>query len=215
MSFSASAGGVGRRVSLDSSVSGLSWIVTPTASAAGVLLLLGGLAKARRPLSVIDALAKIGWRVRSRSVRALGVGEVLVGAGVLVLPGPYVAGAAAAAYVAFAAYLIYRLVHGITGGCGCGGAADILPSYLHAALNLLAATALSVGAFVGIAPIWQPATATPWFGVPYYVGTAALAYLAYRCVLLIPPLFNVVTKGVDVEWLSRVSGRVREEGAEG
>jgi hypothetical protein len=182
----------------------LSWILAPVAMSGALLLLTAGVAKLHNPNSVVDAADRVGLGLSFSAIRFFAVIETGIGVAALSFSNRIVDASAAVLYLFFSSYLLYRLVHGINGGCGCGGAGDIPPSYLHVALNLCAGSAFIVGGVHPLPSILDAVRQTPWMGFPYMVGIAAIAYVAYRVVVLVPPLFNLVTKGVDVDWLKTV-----------
>jgi Methylamine utilisation protein MauE len=162
---------------------------------AASLLVLGGLAKVRRPAPASRALAAARLPNAWWQVRALGALEATFGTWALVAPGATSALAVAALYLAFAVFLgVLIAAHVPAASCGCAGAADVPPSILHVSLNLVAVgTAVaaaaspppSIGAFLAEQPL---------AGVPLVIGMATAWYAAYLAVGPLPVLLGEVRR---------------------
>jgi hypothetical protein len=113
-------------------------LTVPFATAA-VVLCIAGLAKLRSPASAVRALVVLGLPARAGVVRALAVGEVIVGAACVLHPAALTAGAMACLYATFCAVSFALVRQG--GSCGCFGdetSASLLQSGLSATLTGLA-----------------------------------------------------------------------------
>lgn len=125
-------------------VSGLAKARRPAAAARGVRVLLRALGVPSVPASALSSFA---------ALRSLGVIEVMVGAGVLATTWSAATWAVAALYAGFAAFVVAALATGAPlQSCGCFGEADAPPSARHvavdaavAALAVLAATDAAAG----------------------------------------------------------------------
>lgn len=153
------------------------------------MLALGGAAKLRRPEPTVRALWAARVAVGVWPVRALGLVEVGLGAACLLAPVPGTALAMAVMYSAFAGFVALLVARGATGSCGCAGSRDVPPSHLHSALNLAAAAVAASVAAVGLPGIVRFADGHGYLGVPFVIGTAAVAYLAYLAVAFLPAAF--------------------------
>jgi len=112
---------------------------------AAVVLCIAGLAKLRSPASAVRVLVVIGLPARAGVVRALAVGEIIVGAACLLHPAALTAGAMACLYATFCAVSFVLVRQGSS--CGCFGAetsASLLQSALSASLASLALIAAVV-----------------------------------------------------------------------
>jgi hypothetical protein len=147
------------------------------------LLVVAGAAKLRSPEPARDALALVRARVPVAAVRALGLGEVALGAFAVLWPSAVAATAVAIAYGGFCAFVVTLIrAEERPTGCGCFGDADAGAGTAHALLNaaacgvaVLAATAPPPGiGWVFARPV---AIAAP---LALGVATAVLAgYLAF------------------------------------
>ena len=130
------------------------------------------------------------------AVVALGVGEAAIGLAFLLRPGAITGGLLAAAYLAFAAFLLVLLRRHAEGStCGCLGEGDAPPSRLHVGLDLAAAGAASAAAVLSAtgsavrSPLVE-ADRLGWAGVPFVVGIGLVAWLAALTVAHVPRLFS-------------------------
>lgn len=101
-------------------------------AAAAALLALGGAPKVRRPGSTARALRAVGLPSATVLVRALGVAEVLIGAGALTLGTAPFAWLVAASYAGFTAFVALALRRGTAvDSCGCFGRPDTPATASH------------------------------------------------------------------------------------
>lgn len=150
--------------------------------AAGLLLVVAGVAKTREPLSLTRALRSAGVPVRApllaRVVRVLAAVEALVGVAALVHPSLVTAGLVALSYAGFTAFVVRALAAGSPlASCGCFGKVDTPPTPGHATVTALLAV---VAALVAARPI----EGAP--GLPLLAVTAVLAYLLYLALAVLP-----------------------------
>ncbi len=150
------------------------------------LLVASGLAKLRDPGPASRALGGAGLPAGPIAARLLGLTEVVVGAGCLLVGGPAFQVAVAALYAAFAVFLIVLLRRDGSASCGCLGTKDAPPTVLHAALDLVAAAAGAAAALLGSPSILTAARATPWRGVPFVLGLVTAGFLAHATVSYLP-----------------------------
>jgi hypothetical protein len=145
------------------------------------LLVVAGAAKVRSPSAASAVLSGDRLRVSPLAVRALGVGEILIGAGAAIRPIRLTAVLVALAYGAFCAFVLSnRPVR-----CGCfGDAAYGGPA--HAVLN---AAACSVAILAAVAPppgIESMVSRDPVIAVPLAAGIAAGTIAAYLAFTALP-----------------------------
>ena len=114
--------------------------------AAGLLLVTGA-SKVRHPDTMADVLAAIGL-TSARAPLVLGVLEILLGAGALVVGGFVLWGLIAAVYLAFAALLALLHRNGANISCGCFGRTSTPIGPRQVAADLLTAALAAVGVFV-------------------------------------------------------------------
>lgn len=132
---------------------GLPALAWTLAVSAGAALVPSGLTKLRRPLATARALYAADLPASFVLVRVLAGAEVVMGCGMIaaVLSGRGLEAAGIAVgtlYLLFAAFLGYVLIRDkALGSCGCMGAADLPPSWLHFAVDALAASAACFVAF--------------------------------------------------------------------
>jgi hypothetical protein len=170
---------------------GLQTAATVVAFAASLLLVDGGASKVRSSAPASRALAAAKLPSSAFAARALGVAEVAIGGLFLAAPGAASATLLAAIYVAFGAFLTYLLVGRVAATtCGCAGERDLPPSWLHVALDLVAATAAIVAAFDPPEPILRFAGTLPLAGIPILFGLLLIAWLAMLVVVYVPALFR-------------------------
>ena len=130
--------------------------------AVAALLLIGA--------GAVKAVGASAWKVKLPAVC-----EVGLGAAALIRGGSLVAAAVAAAYLAFAVWVVIALARKHQ-TCNCFGEADTPPTLLHVVIDLV----LSAGA--GVAATTGPATVTFLQG-----GLAAVAaWLCYLCITALP-----------------------------
>jgi hypothetical protein len=148
-----------------------------------VLLALAAPGKWRRPSSTTNALRALGLPSAPALVRLLAVGEVALGAAVLLAPTGPVLAALGLAYLAFAGVVVAALRSGSPlSSCGCFGRPDTPPTRTHLVVVLgLAAAALAAAATSGSAPVLEA-------GVPLVLVAAVGAGLAWATLSVLPQL---------------------------
>jgi hypothetical protein len=152
--------------------------------AACLLLVVAGLAKARRPADTARAIVALrpGTSLRSAAtVVRLGAGaEAALGALALVEPRRLEAALVAASFAALAGFVaVARARGGVLATCGCFGTPDTPPTRLHVVVNVLlggAALVVAAGPPGGALP--SVLAGQPLLGAPLVAGAALLAALA-------------------------------------
>lgn len=165
-------------------------MTTPAAApflAATALLGVAGIAKLVRPTDTAGALRAAGLTPLSRALRLrlaflvrLGaVGEVAVALSAVIWPGPVTGSLVAAAYAAFALFVVAALVRGWPiASCGCFGRPDTKPGVAHVALNAGAAVAAAWWATNAPSRLGHFLSGQPWSGVPLIFVSVVIAGLA-------------------------------------
>jgi hypothetical protein len=166
-------------------------LLAPPFFAAAILVVLSGLAKLRRPGPAIRALRSLRLPFGPWTVRAIGGAELLIGLMCLVAPSRPSAVALAVLYAAFAGFLVLVIGARVPGAsCGCLGDHEAPPTFPHVLLNVVA---VATAALVAVAPpqgIIAFSAGQPMLGLPFLLGTALIAYLAYLAAAFLPELFT-------------------------
>lgn len=149
------------------------------------LLVLAGMAKVRRPDAPGRALVLAGLPGSALAVRALGIGEVLVGAAALLVGGPVWA-AVALLYLGFTAFVVRERTRP-TASCGCFGEEGVPLTSLHGAVDAVLAVAAVAATVLG-APGVAVVAAQPggWVAVPL----AVVGVVAVRMLLVDLPVLS-------------------------
>lgn len=166
-----------------SAIAGPVWI-------AATLLLLSGCGKLLRPEPTREALRAAGLPSAVPVVTALGVAELAVAGGVLVVGGPGPATALAILYAAFTAFLLrLRARAGADASCSCLGTSRTPVTASHLVLNVVFAAAAGTAAVAAPpAAAWTGLAATPWAGVPGIALVALGAVLTHALYTELPPV---------------------------
>jgi hypothetical protein len=159
----------------------------PAFAAAALLLAGAGGAKAASPHAARTALSVAGIRLPAVAVRALGAGEVAVGAAALLAPGTATAAVAALAYGVFFLF-VGRLLHVASGtaDCGCFGSAGPEAGAVHLVVNACACTVcILAAASTPRGPGWMLAQ-SPLTALATCAGVVAAAYATYLVLTAFP-----------------------------
>jgi hypothetical protein len=149
--------------------------------AAGLLLVVAGVAKAIDPLPLARALRGAGLTIRgpilTRFVRVSAAGEAVLGGLAVITPSRPVALAVAASYAGFTLFVLRALrSNSPLASCGCFGRSDTPPTRMHTIVTgAFAATALVTAAD----PTEPP-------GLALLFVTGVLAYLTYLVLAVLP-----------------------------
>jgi hypothetical protein len=157
-----------------------------------VLLGAGGALKVVRPAFTARAMREMGLPVSPAGVRAGALVELAIAAGALVGGGRPLAALVAASYAGFAAFVLVALRRAAPlSSCGCFGAADTPPTYVHLALNVAAAAVAGAVAATG-AGAGGLTEITNLEGLllraAFLASTAASVWLAYVALAVLPKL---------------------------
>ena len=148
----------------------------PLVIAAGVLV-VSGAAKVRTPASASDALRAIGAPAGAGAVRAVGVGEVVLGVAALLAGGTLLAAVVALAYVGFALAAWRMSRTDAVRSCGCFGSSGARPGPIHVVVDGVAAVLVGAAAVTGAGGAVALVSDSPAWGIPALaaalVGVAA------------------------------------------
>ncbi|HET9077047.1 MAG TPA: MauE/DoxX family redox-associated membrane protein [Acidimicrobiales bacterium] len=153
--------------------------------AAAVVLAGAGVAKMWRPDYTARAVQATGLRIAGRRpgrwwVRAGAAAELVIAVLAVALPNQVTGALVAAAYGAFATFVLAALARGWSlSSCGCFGRPDSKPGYPHVALNAGAAVAAVWWAVQAPGRIGPFFVHQPWHGLPLALLAAVIAGLAY------------------------------------
>ena len=160
------------------------------------LLALAGAFKLRRPAPTAGALSAMHLPSRPAHVRVLGAVEIVLGGLAFMTGAQAWLALAAAAYLAFAAFVAAALLSGSPlQSCGCFGQRDTPPSVVHLVLNVIAAVVLLVAA-VGELP--SPAdvlAGQPWHAAPFVLLVAISIELSYLVLTALPAALPPARRG--------------------
>src|SRR5262245_33357700 len=123
-------------------------------------------------------------------IRALAVSEIALGATAMLRPTPIAALALAGAYLCFAAAASWFLWSPRVRSCGCLGDRSVPPSLPHVALNLAAAAFAAAAALTRVDSLPSAIGALGWRAPLFVAGSAAVAYLAFAAVTLVPAAYG-------------------------
>ncbi|HYT81016.1 MAG TPA: MauE/DoxX family redox-associated membrane protein [Actinomycetota bacterium] len=175
-------------------------LLTPPFFAAAGLVVASGSAKLRHPLSAVSALEALRLPSGRWTVRGIGVVEIMVGMWCLFSPGRASAVSMGLLYASFATFLGLLKRAGAHTSCGCLGTREVPPSLLHLAMNAVAAASAALMASGPPPGILAYSARLPLRGVPFLLGTALIAYVAYLLVAYLPAAFWAYDRpaGADV-----------------
>jgi hypothetical protein len=166
----------------------ISQLVAVTSFVAALLLAAAGLVKLVRPLPTARALYAAGLPGASWLARGIGLAELAVGCWFLAAPSAASGFALAAIYLLFAGFVTFLLTaRPEAASCGCAGARDVPPSWIHAALNLTAGAAGVAAALDRPASFGRSLADLQLVAVPYLIGVGTATVLAVVAVTDLPP----------------------------
>jgi hypothetical protein len=154
------------------------WILSVVAAVAGVWKLL-------QPTAAASALRTLGVAVPPVAVRALGLGEVLLGTAAIVVGGRLSALGLAVAYAGFAV-VADRLRRSPTPvSCGCFGARSAPPGWVHVVVDAVAAAVAALAVITGVDGLAAAGSDLPAGGLAHALASAvgALAIIGLLTVL--------------------------------
>lgn len=152
-------------------------VLTAPVAVAALVLIVAGVAKLRAPAPAVGALRELGLPAAALPIRALAMGEIVLGVWALVAPTGVAAIALACCYAAFA--VLALLLARRRAGCGCFGEGDFPASRAQALLSAVLAVASAAAA---VSPPHGLLDRPAGQAVVLVIGIAAAAYatvLAY------------------------------------
>jgi hypothetical protein len=160
----------------------------PLVAAAG-LLVFAGAVKAWRPDDTARALRRAALPVSPGLVRGFAGLEAAVGAGAVILGGPFLAGAVAVSYALFAAFVTAALLRGWPlASCGCFGESDSPPTIWHVVVDGAFALASAAAAIAGGPSPLALAARRPGWGATMVGLAMVVGGLAYLVMARLPRL---------------------------
>ncbi len=158
------------------------FVTEPVFLTAAVLLCASGVSKLRKPSSLGAALRVLRLPSGQWAVRLIGLTEAVAGSICLIAPSSASVDTLAVLYLVFSSYLAYVLLRRIPlPSCGCVGARELPPSWLHAALNLaagLCALSLTRDPPYGLLQMADASALTALFVVTGTIGVGYAVILA-------------------------------------
>ncbi len=113
-------------------------------------------------------------------VRLLGLFEMAVGAGAVIVEARWLAGAVSLSYAAFASFVAVALVRKLPlSSCGCFGRPDTPVSVVHLVLNVMAAMVAGAVVFGSAWSVPSIVLSQPLGGAPFVLLTGTSAFLVY------------------------------------
>lgn len=152
------------------------------------LLVLAGVAKVVRPEPAGAALRSAGIAVGGAGARLLGVIEALVGVGAIATGGRVAALAIAALYAGFAAFVVAALVRRETAPCGCFGAGDVPPGWVHLAVDVAAVGVAVAVAVRPVGPLAKSLDAGALDAATFVMYVGLAVYLLFVALTALPRL---------------------------
>lgn len=148
------------------------------------LLVPAGIAKLRDPSVAREALGLP--RSALPLVRAIGVGELVLAALVLLTGARLVVAALAVTYAVFTVVALRQRSRGES--CGCFGASDAPTGWHHVLLDGAAALTAAAAAVVGPAPVTELFAGGPLAGVPLLLGAVVAIAALQLTITALPDL---------------------------
>lgn len=162
-------------------------LIAPLFFLAAGLLVVAGVGKMWRPRPTAQALYAAGLPGSEPAVRGLGLLEIFTGIVALMRPAPWNAVLVAVLYLVFGGFVAFLLwARPAATSCGCSGARETPPSWLHVTMNLAAAIVAFSVAFVGTSSIVDAARALGVLTLPAATGLTVAGWLAVVVVTEVP-----------------------------
>ena len=162
-------------------------VVATLALVACALLVLAGIAKLRAPAATAGALGAVSLPSSIGFVRVIGAVEVVLGIAAGVTGSRAAMAVVAFAYLCFTAFVAVALRSGRpVQSCGCFGAVDTPPSWVHLVVTLGFALVAGGCAVAGSPSLARLLEGQPLAGIPYLAAVAAVTYL-FVVVLTVGP----------------------------
>jgi len=168
----------------------LAQAVVGAAFVAAIFLVLGGIAKVRKPENASMVLAYANLPSNWLLVRGMGYAEILAGAACIVgwRPAWFIG---SAAYLGFSIFLGFLMANDLADkGCGCLGVSSegSRVDHLHLILNIVAMASLGLAGWAQVGPSWHVLHTLGAFAIPLLLSVSLCVYLVYLGVSLLPRL---------------------------
>jgi hypothetical protein len=166
---------------------------------AGLLLALGGAAKALRPVPTAGALRALHLPGPRGGVRVLGAVEVVLGLAAVLSGARFLLVAVGCFYVAFTLFVLVALRSGTAlQTCGCFGSIDTPPSVIHIGLDAGLAIVCLVAGVKGLPTFTALLADQPWSGIPMLLLLAVGLYLAYLLLTALPTTLDAARVSAEL-----------------
>ncbi len=172
-------------------------VLAGPATAAAVLLVVGGASKVVRPGTTTKALEALRLPGRPAAVRLLAVAEIGIGVAAVAAGGRLAWSLVAASYLGFAGFVLLAMSRkGAAQSCGCFGAPGTPPTAAHV-LVTLAASAVALATAFGSqpGPLQDALADQPLMGLPFVVLTGCCVWFAYAAVAVLPRTSQYAARG--------------------
>lgn len=151
------------------------------------VLALGGLLKVVRPADTANAMRAMNLPASEGLARLMGIGEISIAFGAVIVPGPVLPTVAGLAYIAFTMFVAAALLRRIPiQSCGCFGRVDTPPSLAHVVVNLAAATTAFAFAATAHQTIASQLSEHAKEAVPLLALSGVGVYLVYAALTALP-----------------------------
>ncbi len=163
-------------------------VLAGPATAAAVLLVVGGASKVVRPGNTTNALEALRLPGHPAAVRLLAAAEIVVGVAAVAAGGRLAWLLVAASYLGFAGFVLVAMRReGAARSCGCFGAPGTPPTTAHVLVTLTASAAAFASA-LGSQPgsLLGALRDQPLFGLPFVVLTGCCVWFAYAALAVLP-----------------------------
>ena len=156
------------------------------------LLLVSGAVKARPPFAVRRRSDR-SLGPLARLAPAVGIAELVIGLGALTVDNRIFPALAGALYLAFSVFVALALTaEEPVADCGCFGAAETPPTFMHLVLDLGAAAACGAVAWQSGGTLVRALEGQPLLGLPLLLLAGICVFLAYAALTVVPRARPVV-----------------------
>jgi hypothetical protein len=172
-------------------------VLAGPATAAAVLLVVGGASKVVRPGNTTRALVALRLPGHPAAVRLLATAEMGIGVAAVASGGRLAWSLVAASYLGFAGFVLLAMSReGAASSCGCFGAPGTPPTAAHVLITLAAsgvAFATALGPQPG--PLHDALRDQPLMGLPFVVLTGCCVWFAYAALAVLPRTSQYAARG--------------------
>jgi len=162
--------------------------------ALSVLLALAGLAKIRRPDSILDSLRILRLPAHRTVAIAVGILETVIGVGGVAVGSRPAVAAVVGAYLALTMAAILLVRADAVADCGCFGAARSPMNRTHVMVDVAFTVGAAVSLFEAPGSLLSAVSSQAWSGVPYLLLVAALAVSGFLLFTALPALHGAAAR---------------------